>query len=103
MCSNSSDIVVVNVADYGSSSGGSAQMWPDQCCGSVIGATAGLGGGSQISKAAMWIWRRGDRLMRERHPSTTRRRRSIGDGGSGAVWEASAGGDVTESFDLLIA
>jgi hypothetical protein len=25
------------------------------------------------------------------------------DGGSGAVWEASAGGDQTESFDLLTA
>jgi hypothetical protein len=27
----------------------------------------------------------------------------VGDGGSGAVWEASAGGDQTESFDLLMA
>jgi hypothetical protein len=29
--------------------------------------------------------------------------RGIDDGGSGAVWEASAGGDQTESFDLLMA
>jgi hypothetical protein len=28
---------------------------------------------------------------------------SVGDGGSGAVWEASVGGDQTESFDLLTA
>jgi hypothetical protein len=27
----------------------------------------------------------------------------VGDGGSGAMWEASAGGDQTESFDLLTA
>jgi hypothetical protein len=29
--------------------------------------------------------------------------RGDSDGGSGAVWEASAGGDQTESFDLLTA
>jgi hypothetical protein len=29
--------------------------------------------------------------------------RGVGDGGSGAVWEAIAGGDKTESFDLLMA
>jgi hypothetical protein len=103
MRSNSSDIVVVDATDYGSSNGGSAQMWPDQCGGSVIGAMARSGDGSQISKAAAWIWRKGDRPMQERHPSMTRRQRGIGDGGSGAMWEASAGGDVTESFDLLIA
>jgi hypothetical protein len=27
----------------------------------------------------------------------------VGDGGSGVVWEASAGGDQAESFDLLTA
>jgi hypothetical protein len=39
-------------------------------CG-LISAAAGSGGGSQISTAAAWIWRRGGRLMRERCPSTT--------------------------------
>jgi hypothetical protein len=32
-----------------------------------------------------------------------RRDNDVGDGGSGAVWEASAGGSQTESFDLLMA
>jgi hypothetical protein len=79
MRSNSSDIVVVDAADCGS------------------------GGGSRISKAAVWIWRRGGRPMRERRPSTMRQRRGVSDVGSGAVWEASAGGDQTESFELLMA
>jgi hypothetical protein len=75
MRSNSSDIVVVDVADCGSDGGGSAQLRPDQCGGGVIGAVAGSGGGSRIIKAAAWIWHKGSRLMRERRPSTTRRRR----------------------------
>jgi hypothetical protein len=29
--------------------------------------------------------------------------RGVSDGGSGVMWEASAGGDQTESFDLLMA
>jgi hypothetical protein len=75
MRSNSSDVVVVDAADCGSGGGGSTQLRPDQCGGGVIKATAGSGGGSRISTAAAWIWRRGDRSMRERRTSTTRRRR----------------------------
>jgi hypothetical protein len=74
MRSNNSDVIVVNAANYGSNGGGSAQLRPDQCGGSVIGAAAGSGGGSRISKAAVWIWHRGGRPMWERRPRTTRRR-----------------------------
>jgi hypothetical protein len=74
MRSNSSDVVVVDNADCGSNGGGSAQLRPDQCGEGVIGAATGSGGGSRISTTVAWIWRRGGRPMRERRPSTTRRR-----------------------------
>jgi hypothetical protein len=97
MYSNSSDIVVVDATDCGSGGGGSTQLWPDRA------VAAGSGGGSRISKTTAWIWRRGGRSMWERCPNTMRQRRGVGDGGSGAVWEASASGDQTVSFDLLTA
>jgi hypothetical protein len=40
MHSNSSDVIVVDVADCGSGGGGSAQLRPDQYGGGVIGAAA---------------------------------------------------------------
>jgi hypothetical protein len=60
--------------DCGSGGGGSAQLWPDRYGGGVIGGAGRSGGGSWISTAVAWIWRRGGRPMRERYPSTTRRR-----------------------------
>jgi hypothetical protein len=78
MHSNSSDVIVVDVADCGSGGGGSAQLRPDQYGGGVIGAAAESGGGSRISTAAAWIWRRGGRPMRERRPSTTGASMTVG-------------------------
>jgi hypothetical protein len=61
------------------------------------GAAAGSGGGGQIGKVAVWIWRRGGQPMRERCPNAT------ATGASTTVGvEANAGGDQTESFDLLM-
>jgi hypothetical protein len=86
---------VVDDADCGSGSGGSAQLRPDQCGGGVIGAAAesarrqrGSGAGA-VSRCGSGVLARCDG--------------GVDDGGSGAVWEASAGGDQTESFDLLMA
>jgi hypothetical protein len=55
MRSNSSNVVVVDAADCGFGSGGSAQLWPDQCGSGVIGVATGSGSGSQISTAVTWI------------------------------------------------
>jgi hypothetical protein len=103
MRSNSSDVIVVDATDYGSSGGGSAQLRPDQCCSGVIGAVARSSDDSRISTAVAWIWHRGvDRCGR----GILARRDDdggIGDDGSEVVWEASAGGDQTEIFDLLTA
>jgi hypothetical protein len=41
----------------------------------VIGAAGRSGSGNRISTVAVWIWRRGGRPMRERHPSMARRGR----------------------------
>jgi hypothetical protein len=71
MRSNSSNVVVVDAADCGFGSGGSAQLWPDQCGSGVIGVATGSGSGSQISTAVTWIWRKGGRPMREMRPSMT--------------------------------
>jgi hypothetical protein len=116
MRTNSSDVVVVDAADCGSGGGGSAQLQPDQCGGGVIRAAVGSGSGGQIGR------RRPNRAAaaesaRWRHGSGTgavdRCGRGVlarcdddggvGDGGSGAVWDVNAGGDQTESFDLLTA
>jgi hypothetical protein len=73
-----------------------------------------------ISVTAVWSGRRPDRAVaaesarrrrgsgaevidRCRRGVLARRDNDVGDGGSGAVWEASAGGSQTESFDLLMA
>jgi hypothetical protein len=119
MRSNISDAAVVDAMDYGSGGGGSAQLRPNRCDGGVIGAAGGSGSDR--------IGRRAHRAVggstaaveaaRRRHGSGVgavgRCGRGIlarcvddggvGNGGSGAVWEASAGGDQTESFDLLTA
>jgi hypothetical protein len=50
MRSNNSDVIVVDAANCGSGSGGSAQLRPDQCGGSVIGAAAGSGGDGRIGR-----------------------------------------------------
>jgi hypothetical protein len=46
MRSNSSDLIVVDVVDCGSGGGGSVQLRPVQCGGSVIEAMARSSGGS---------------------------------------------------------
>jgi hypothetical protein len=55
MRSNSSDIDVVDAADYGSGGGRSAQLRPDRCGSSVIGVAAESSDGSRISTVAAWI------------------------------------------------
>jgi hypothetical protein len=46
MGSNNNNAIVVDAVDCGSGGGGSAQLWPDQCGGGVIGAATGSGGSS---------------------------------------------------------
>jgi hypothetical protein len=87
MRSNNSDVVVVNVVDCGSGGGESAQLRPDQC-GGRIGQWRGSG--------ARAVGRCGRGVLARRDDDG-----GVGDGGSGAVWGASAGDDQTESFDLL--
>jgi hypothetical protein len=89
---------VVDAEDCGSGSGGSAQLRPDQCGGGVIGAAAAGSARRQRGSGAGAVGRCGRGIIARHHSD-----RGVGDGGSGAVWEASAGGDQTESFDLLTA
>jgi hypothetical protein len=97
MHSNNSDVAVVDVVDCGSDGGGSAQLRLDRCGGGVIGAATGSGVGGRIGRR-----RRGSSIG-----AVGRCGRGVlarrDDDGSGAVWEASAGADQTESFDLLMA
>jgi hypothetical protein len=83
MRSNNNDVTVVDAIDYGSGGGGLAQLRPDRCGGRIrqrpdrtAGASGSgrIGGGSRSSTTTAWMLHRGGRLMRERHPSTTRRR-----------------------------
>jgi hypothetical protein len=97
MRSKSSDIVVVDVADCGSGGGGSTQLRPDQCGGGVIGAAAAAESARQRRGSGAEAVGRCGRGVLAQHDDDG----GVGDGGSGAVWEASAGGDQTESFDLL--
>jgi hypothetical protein len=103
MRSNNSDVAVVDAMDCGSGGGGSTQLWPDRCGGGVIRATGGSDGGGWISTVVAWICAgavgRCERGILARCDDNG----GVGDGGSGAVWEASAGDDQTESFDLLTA
>jgi hypothetical protein len=98
MRSNSCDVVVVDAADCGSGGGGSAEMRSDQCGGGVIGAAAAESTRRRCGSGAGAVSRCGRGVLARRDDDW-----GVGDGGSGAVWEASAGGDQTESFDLLTA
>jgi hypothetical protein len=97
MHSNSSDIAVVDAMDCCSDGGGSTQLRPDQCGGDVIGAAA--------TGSARWRHGSGAGAVGRCEGGVLTRRDDDGgvnDGGSGAVWEASAGGDPMESFDPLM-
>jgi hypothetical protein len=50
MGSNNNNAIVVDAVDCGSGGGGSAQLWPDQCGGGVIGAATGSGDSGQIRR-----------------------------------------------------
>jgi hypothetical protein len=97
MCSNSSNVIVIDATDYGSDGGGSTQLRLDQCDGGVIRAAAANSARRRCGSGAGAVGQCGRGVLA----------RCDGDAGddngeSGAVWEASAGGDQTESFDLLI-
>jgi hypothetical protein len=101
MRSNSNDVVVVDAMDCGSGGGGSAQLRPDRGSGGVIRAAGGSGSGRigrRRGSGAGVVGRCWRGILARRDDD-----RGIDDGGRGAVWEASAGGDQTESFDLLTA
>jgi hypothetical protein len=98
MRSNNSDVVVVDAMDCGSGGGGLTQLWPNRRGGSVIGAAAAESARRQRGSGAGVVGRCGRGILARRDDD-----RGIDDSGSGAVWEASAGGDQTESFDLLTA
>jgi hypothetical protein len=98
MRSNTSNVIVVVAVDCGSGGGGSAQLRPDQCGSSVIGAATAKSATRRRGSDAGAVDRCGRGVL-ARHNDDE----GVDDGGSGAVWEASAGGDQTESFDLLMA
>jgi hypothetical protein len=98
MRSNNNDVAVVDAMDCGSGGSGSAQLRPDWRGGSVIGAAAAKSARRQRGSGAGVVGRCGRGILARRDDD-----RGIDDSGSGAVWEASAGGDQTESFDLLTA
>jgi hypothetical protein len=104
MRSNNNDVAVVDAMDCGSGGGGSAQLWPDRYGGGVIGggradrAAAAESARRWRGSGAGAVGRCGRGILARRDDD-----RGVGDGGSGAVWEASAGDDQTESFDLLTA
>jgi hypothetical protein len=84
--------------DCGSGGGGSVQLRPVQCGGSVIGAAATESARRWRGSGVGVVGRCGRGIL-ARHDDD----RGISDGGSGAVWGPSASGDQTESFDLLTA
>jgi hypothetical protein len=98
MRSNSSDVDVVDAMDCGSGGGGSTQLRPDRCGGSVIGAAAAESARRRCGSGAGAVGRCGRGILARRNDDG-----GIDDGGSGAVWETSVGGDQTERFDLLTA
>jgi hypothetical protein len=93
---------MVDAMDRGSGGGGSAQLRPDRCGGGVIGVAGGSGsdriGRRRRGSGAGAVGRCGRGILARRDDDG-----GIGDGGSGAVWETSVGGDQTERFDLLTA
>jgi hypothetical protein len=89
---------VVDAVDCGSDGGGSAQLWPDRCGSGVIEAATTESARRWRGSGAGAVGRYGRDVLARRDDDG-----GVGDGGSGAVWEASAGGDQTESFDLLTA
>jgi hypothetical protein len=97
MRSNSSDIAVVDAMDCGSGGDGSAQLWLDRCGGGVIGAAAAESAWQRCGSGigAVDRCRRGVLARCDNDGG-------VSDGGSGAMWEASAGDDQTKSFDLLM-
>jgi hypothetical protein len=102
MRSNSSDVVVVDAMDCGSGGGESVQLRPDRCSGQIgwrpnRAATAESARRRRGSGAGA-VGRCGRGILARRDDDG-----GVSDSGSGAVWEASAGGDQTESFDLLTA
>jgi hypothetical protein len=98
MRSNSSDVDVVDAMDCGSGGGGSAQLRPNRCGGGVIGAAAVESAQRRRGSGTGAVGRCGRGIL-ARHDDDG----CVDDGGSGTVWEANAGGDQTESFDLLTA
>jgi hypothetical protein len=89
---------VVDVANCGSGGGGSSQLRSDQCGSGVIGAAVAKSARRRRGSGAGAVGRCGRGIL-ARHDDDG----GVDDGGSGAVWEASAGGDQTKSFDLLTA
>jgi hypothetical protein len=79
---------VVDAADCGSGGGRSAQLRPDQCGSGVIGAAAAESARRWRGSGAGAVGRCGRSVLARRDDDG-----GVGDGGSGAVWEVSAGGD----------
>jgi hypothetical protein len=88
---------MVDAMDCGTDGGGSTQMRPDRCGGDVIGAAAAKSAWRRRGSSA-WAVGRCERGVLARRDDDE----GVGDGGSGAVWEDSASGDQTESFNLLM-
>jgi hypothetical protein len=91
MRSNSNDVVVVDAMDCGSGGGRLVQLRLDRCGGGRIGRRRRRSGTGAVGRCGRGILARCDDDG------------GVDDGGSGAVWEASAGEDQTERFDLLMA
>jgi hypothetical protein len=87
MRSNSNDVAVVDAMDCSFGGGGG-----------VIGAAAAKSARRRRGSGAGAVDRCGRGILAQRDDDG-----GVGDGGSEAVWEASAGGDQMESFDLLMA
>jgi hypothetical protein len=88
MRSNSSDIALVDATDCGSDDGTSTQLLPDRCSGGVIGAAAAESARRWRGSGVGAVDRYGRGVLARRDDDG-----GVSDGGSGAVWEASAGGD----------